>query len=49
MYTDFIESTKVPKEGLAVAIEVDEGAAPSNDHAVLGKRFSVEHVVRYEG
>ncbi|KAF4833872.1 Pyranose dehydrogenase 3 [Colletotrichum tropicale] len=48
--TDFIVCSSVPKEGLAKAIEEDEGAAPGADHPLLkqGRTF-FEHFFLYSG
>ncbi|KAF0324817.1 glucose dehydrogenase, partial [Colletotrichum asianum] len=48
--TDFIVCSSVPKEGLAKAIEEDEGAAPGADHPLLKQeRTFFEHFFLYSG
>ncbi|KAK2756047.1 glucose dehydrogenase, partial [Colletotrichum kahawae] len=48
--TDFIVCSSVPKEGLAKAIEEDEGAAPGPDHPLLKQeRTFFEHFFLYSG
>ncbi|KAK9423376.1 putative Pyranose dehydrogenase 3 [Seiridium unicorne] len=49
MYTDFIVSAMVPNEGLAEAIEQDEGVPPNASHSLLQNRFANEHVILYDG
>lgn len=46
---DFSTSTTVPAEGLAAAIEADEGARPDASHPLLQNRTWFEHVVLYTG
>lgn len=48
--TDFLVCATVPKEGLAKAIEEDEGVAPGPDHPLLAKdRTFMEHSFLYSG
>ncbi|KAJ0335749.1 hypothetical protein COL922a_008821 [Colletotrichum nupharicola] len=48
--TDFIVCSTVPKEGLAKAIEEDEGAAPGPDHPLSKQeRTFFEHFFLYSG
>ncbi|KAI1873957.1 uncharacterized protein JN550_003226 [Neoarthrinium moseri] len=46
---DFLVSTTVPKDGLATAIEIDEGVAPDPEQHPLLKqnRTFIEHVYQY--
>jgi choline dehydrogenase-like flavoprotein len=47
---DFIVCATVPKDGLAKAIEDDEGVAPSSDHPLLKQdRTFMEHFFLYSG
>ncbi|TDZ67747.1 Pyranose dehydrogenase 3 [Colletotrichum trifolii] len=48
--TDFIVCSTIPKDGLAKAIEEDEGVAPGPDHALLKQdRTFFEHFFLYSG
>ncbi|KAI8316481.1 Pyranose dehydrogenase 3 [Colletotrichum sp. SAR11_59] len=48
--TDFIVCSSVPKEGLAKAIEEDEGAAPGADHPLLKQEHTFfGHFFLYSG
>ncbi|KAK6855402.1 GMC oxidoreductase [Apiospora arundinis] len=47
--SDFVVTTSIKGEGLAKAIEADEGKAPSPDHPLLRNGAFFEHIMLYTG